>query len=124
MSGMDDLKKKMVTGPDGKQFEVDPINDYYCSKKPEVIAPANPYIEKFYNWARANSLWVLGWGTGCGSIEIPPLVSPRLSGFIALKKRIKEGKGEGANEYAEKFEWYKANQKKVIKQWDMPDYNW
>ncbi len=214
MSGLDDLKKKMVTGPDGEQFEVNPINDYYCSKKPEVTTPAHPYIEKFFNWARANSLWVLGWGTGCGSIELPPLTTPRfdmyrygvqmrptprqacvfiisgylavktlkrvirayeqmqgpkfvialgsctinggmyydsyntinrldyympvdvyiagcmprpeaiLSGFVALKKRIKEGKGEGANEYAEKFEWYKANQKKIIKQWDMPDYNW
>jgi len=214
MSGMDDFKKKMVTGPDGEKFEVDPMNDYYCSKRPEVTAPAHPYIEKFFNWARANSLWVLGWGTGCGSIELPPLTTPRfdmfrygvmmrptprqagvfiisgylavktlkrvirayeqmqgpkfvialgsctinggmyygsyntinrldyylpvdvyiagcmprpeaiLEGFMALKKRIKEGKGEGANEYAEKFDWYKANQKKIIKKWDMPDYNW
>jgi NADH-quinone oxidoreductase subunit B len=47
-----------------------------------------------------------------------------LHGFEKLKEIIKDGRGEGANTYAEKFDWYKANQKKVIKDWDMPDYNW
>ena len=47
-----------------------------------------------------------------------------LAGFEKLKTIIREGRGEGANTYAEKFDWYKANQKKVIKDWDMPDYNW
>ena len=47
-----------------------------------------------------------------------------LAGFNKLKERIKAGKAEGANEYAEKFDWYKANQKKIIKNWNMPDYNW
>jgi NADH-quinone oxidoreductase subunit B len=37
---------------------------------------------------------------------------------------IKEGKAEGANQYAENFDWYKANQKKIIKDWDLPEYNW
>ena len=27
-------------------------------------------IEDFANWARANSLWILGFGTGCGAIEL------------------------------------------------------
>ena len=31
---------------------------------------------------------------------------------------------DSANEYAKNFEWYKANQKKIIKDWNMPDYNW
>ncbi len=47
-----------------------------------------------------------------------------LQGFADLKKIIRSGKAEGANEYAEKFEWYKANQKRVINDWDMPDYSW
>ena len=47
-----------------------------------------------------------------------------LSGFDTLKKLIKEGKGEGAAKYAENFEWYKKNQKQIIQDWDMPDYNW
>ena len=47
-----------------------------------------------------------------------------LHGFEELKKIIKKGNGEGANTYAEKFDWYKKNQKKIIKDWDMPDYNW
>lgn len=47
-----------------------------------------------------------------------------LAGFEKLKSLIREGKGEGANKYAMEFDWYKANQKKIIKDWDMPDYNW
>jgi len=208
-------QKRQVTSPDGEQFEVDPLNDYFCDAPPREYKPAySKVVEKFLNWARAESLWVLGFGTGCGSIEIYPLMTPRfdayrfgvqqrptprqsnvliisgylsvktlkrairtyeqmqnpkfvmglgsctinggmywdsyntinrldhympvdvyvagcmprpealLAGFEELKKRIKQGKGEGANEYANNFEWYKANQKKIIKDWNMPDYNW
>ena len=31
---------------------------------------------------------------------------------------------EKANEYIRNLDWYKANQKKIIKDWNMPDYNW
>ncbi len=210
-----DLEKRMVTGPEGEQFEVDPMQDYFCGEVPKVHkASAVKIWEKFLNWARSESLWVLGYGTGCGAIEMRPLMTPRfdafrygiqwrptprqsnvfvvsgymsvktlkrvirsyeqmqgpkyviglgsctinggmyydsyntinrldhylpvdvyiagcmprpealLAGFEKLKELIKAGKGEGQNEYAEKFEWYKANQKKIIKNWDMPDYNW
>jgi len=44
--------------------------------------------------------------------------------LINLKELIRQGKGEGAIYTAQNFDWYKANQKKVIKDWDMPDYNW
>ena len=44
--------------------------------------------------------------------------------LLELKKMIKEGRCDGANRYVENFDWYKANQKKVIKNWNMPDYNW
>ena len=47
-----------------------------------------------------------------------------VAGFEKLKEMIRNGEGEGANEYAEHFDWYKANQKRVIKDWEMPDYNW
>ncbi len=207
-------RKHTVTGPEGEIIHVDPLQDYFCHERPKAEDPRNKIVEKFLNWARAESLWVLGFGTGCGSIEIPPLLSPRfdayrfgvamrptprqssviiISGYLAvktlkrvirsyeqmqnpkfvialgsctinggmywdsyntinrldyylpvdvyvagcmprpeailasfnlLKKRIKEGRAEGANEYIEKFDWYKANQKKVIKDWNMPDYNW
>jgi NADH-quinone oxidoreductase subunit B len=209
-----DLEKKIVTGPDGVEFEVDPMKDYFCDAKPEVIKPFNNVFENFLNWARGESLWILGFGTGCGAIEMRPLMTPRfdayrfgiawrptprqsnlfiisgylsvktlkrvvrsyeqmqspkyvvglgsctinggmywdsyntinrldsylpvdvyiagcmprpealLAGFEELKKKIKKGECEGANVYAEKFDWYKANQKKIIKDWDMPDYNW
>ena len=207
--------KREVTGPDGEKFIVDPTKDYFSDERPKVHQPNSiPVVEKFLNWARSESLWVLGFGTGCGSIEIPPLMTPRfdafrfgvqsrptprqsnvfiisgylavktlkrvirsyeqmpspkyvmalgsctinggmyfdsyntinrldqympvdvyvagcmprpealLAGFNKLKELIKDGKGEKANEYAENFDWYKANQKKIIKDWNMPDYNW
>lgn len=207
--------KREVTAPDGETFIVDPLNDYFCDARPKAHAPNSiKVVEKFLNWARSQSIWVLGFGTGCGSIEIYPLMTPRfdayrfgvqqrptprqsnlmiisgylsvktlkrairsyeqmqnpkfvmalgsctinggmywdsyntinrldhympvdvyvagcmprpealLAGFNELKKRIREGKGEGANQYAENFDWYKANQKKIIKDWNMPDYNW
>lgn len=210
-----DLDRRIVTGPDGEQFEVDPMQDYFCEDKPQVHKPnSNKVLEKFMNWARSESLWILGFGTGCGAIEMRPLMTPRfdayrygiqwrptprqsnvfvvsgylsvktlkrvirsyeqmqgpkyvvglgsctinggmywdsyntinrldyylpvdiyiagcmprpeslLAGFEQLKKIIKAGKCEGQNKYAENFDWYKANQKKIIKDWDMPDYNW
>lgn len=207
--------KREVTGPDGEVFTVDPIKDYFIDERPKIHEPNSiPVVEKFLNWARAESLWVLGFGTGCGSIEIPPLMTPRfdayrfgvqsrptprqsnvfiisgylsvktlkrvirsyeqmpnpkyvlalgsctinggmyydsyntinrldhylpvdvyvagcmprpealLAGFNKLKELIKTGKAEKANEYAKDFDWYKANQKKIVKDWNMPDYNW
>jgi NADH-quinone oxidoreductase subunit B len=188
--------------------------DLFCDARPEVKKPFNKYLEKFVNWARANSLWLLAYGTGCGAIELRPLMTSRydmyrygiaprptprqssviiiggylsvktlkrvirsyeqmqnpkfvialgsctinggmyydsyytinrvdhyipvdvyvagcmprpeaiIAGFGKLKELIKDGKGEGANQYAENFDWYKNNQKKVIKDWNMPDYNW
>ncbi|MBN2280328.1 MAG: NADH-quinone oxidoreductase subunit B [Candidatus Marinimicrobia bacterium] len=211
----EEFEKRIVTGPDGKQFEVDPMKDYFCEDRPQVHQPnSNTVIEKFMNWARSESLWILGFGTGCGAIEMRPLMTPRfdayrygiqwrptprqanvfvisgylsvktlkrvvrsyeqmqgpkyvvglgsctinggmywdsyntinrldyylpvdiyiagcmprpeslLAGFEQLKKMIKAGECEGQNKYAENFDWYKANQKKIIKDWDMPDYNW
>jgi len=211
----DELKIRTVKGPDGVEFKVDPLQDHYCGALPTVQPAAyTRIIEKFFNWARAESLWILGFGTGCGAIEMRPLMTPRydayrfgvqwratprqsnlfivsgylstktlkrvirsyeqiqspkyvmglgsctinggmywdsyntikqlddylpvdvfvagcmprpealLAGFDELKNIIRAGDGEGANRYAENFEWYKDNQKSVIKDWDMPEYNW
>ena len=188
--------------------------DLFSDKRPKEVWPISKVIENFLNWARANSLWMLGFGTGCGAIELRPLMTARydmfrygiqprptprqstvfiiggyasvktlkriirsyeqmqgpkyvialgsctinggmywdsyntvnrfdkylpvdvyiagcmprpealLAGFEKLKKLIKEGKAEGANLYAKNFDEYKANQKKIIKDWNMPDYNW
>ncbi|MBN2526998.1 MAG: NADH-quinone oxidoreductase subunit NuoB [Deltaproteobacteria bacterium] len=210
-----DFDKRTVESPDGETFEVNPMQDYYCDAKPKVHPPSKiAPLETFYNWCRAESIFILGFGTGCGAIEMRPLMGPMydasrfgvfwrptprqstvffiggyasvktlkrivrsyeqmqgpkwvfavcsctinggmyfdsyntinrldhyipvdvyvtgcmprpeaiLDGIDTLKKRIKEGRGEGANKYAKNFEWYKANQKKIIKDWDMPDYNW
>ncbi len=211
----EELKPRWVKSPDGQEFVVDPLRDYYCEAGPTVQTPAyTKIIEDLFNWARAESLWILGFGTGCGAIEMRPLMTPRfdayrygiqwrptprqanlfvisgylsvktlkrairsyeqmqnpkyvvglgsctinggmywdsyntikrldeylpvdlyitgcmprpealLQGFDDLKKLIRAGKAEGANDYAENFAWYKANQKRVIKDWDMPDYSW
>lgn len=186
----------------------------FCDKRPQTYKPLNKFLEKFLNWARANSLWILGYGTGCGAIELRPLMTARfdmfrwgiaprptprqsgvfiiggylsiktlkrvirsyeqmqgpkfvmglgsctinggmywdsyntvnrldyylpvdlyvtgcmprpeaiIAGFNKLKKRIKEGRADGDNEYVKNLDWYKKNQKKIIKNWDMPDYNW
>jgi len=208
-------QKRIVETPDGKTIEVNPLQDYFSDARPKVHHPnTSKVVEKFLNWARAESLWVLGFGTGCGSIEIPPLLTPRfdayrfgvqmrptprqsnviiisgylavktlkrvirsyeqmqnpkyvlalgsctinggmyfdsyntinrldyylpvdvyvagcmprpealLAGFGKLKELIKDGKAENANKYVDKFDWYKANQKKIVKDWNMPDYNW
>ncbi len=211
---MDDLKKKTVMSPDGEPIEIEPLRDYFCNERPEEAKPYTGIIEKFFNWARAESIWILGFGTGCGAIEMRPLMTPRydayrygiqwrptprqsnliivsgylstktlkrvirvyeqmpnpkfvmglgsctinggmyfdsyntikrldyylpvdvyvagcmprpealIAGFNKLKEIIREGKAEGANLYIKNLDWYKANQKAVIKQWDMPDYNW
>jgi len=208
----DELRE--VVAPDGSIIKINPLYDYFSDEKPKEEKPRGGVVEKFLNWARSESIWVLGFGTGCGSIEIPPLMTPRfdafrfgvqmrptprqsnafiisgylsvktlkrvirsyeqmpspkyilalgsctinggmyydsystinrldkylpvdvyiagcmprpealLAGFMKLKELIKAGKGEGANLYAENFDEYKANQKKVIKDWNMPDYNW
>ena len=211
----EELLKRIVKTPDGQEIEIDPLRDYYCEAGPTVQPPTyTAIIEKLFNWARSESLWILGFGTGCGAIEMRPLMTPRfdayrygiqwrptprqsnlfvisgylsvktlkrvirsyeqmqgpkyvvrlgsctinggmywdsyntikrldyylpvdvyiagcmprpealLAGFEELKKIIRAGKAEGANQYAANFDWYKANQKSVIHDWDMPDYNW
>lgn len=211
----EELRPRTVTTPDGQEITIEPLKDYFCECAPKVHAKSYfQIVENFYNWARANSLWILGFGTGCGAIEMRPLMTPRfdayrygvqwrptprqanlliisgylsvktlkrairayeqmqgpkyviglgsctinggmywdsyntikrldeympvdlyiagcmprpealLHGFMEMKKLIRAGKAEGANKYAENFARYKANQKSVIKDWDMPDYNW
>ena len=187
----------------------------FSNARPQAYEPYPiKAVEDFANWARANSLWILAFGTGCGAIELRPLMTARfdanrfgvagrptprqssvfviggyasvktlkriirsyeqmqgpkfviclgicpvnggmyfdsyntvnqfdqylpvdlyitgcmprpevlVAGIMELQKMIKAGKCNGANRYVENFDWYKTNQKSVIKNWDMPDYNW
>ena len=189
--------------------------ELFCDAQPVPYEPYSPeIIERFFNWVRANSLYVLAFGTGCGAIELNPLMTSRfdanrfgvmmrptprqssvfviggyssvktlkriirsyeqmqapkfvialgictinggmywdsyntvkrldyyipvdlyvtgcmprpealLMTFMKLKEKIKNGECDGANEYVKNLEWYKANQKQLIKDWNMPDYNW
>jgi len=47
-----------------------------------------------------------------------------IEGFIKLQDMITSGKADGWQRYNDNLEWYRENQKKVIKNWKMPDYNW
>jgi len=208
---MTEKEKNLILPNDGLTEE---DKQYFCDARPKPYKPLADYIEKFLNWARANSLWILGFGTGCGAIELRPLMTARfdmsrygivprgtprqscvfviggycsvktlkrivrsyeqmqgpkfvvglgsctinggmywdsyntinsidqyipvdvyitgcmprpealLAGFKELKEIIKAGRGNKANDYIENLDWYKANQKKIIKDWNMPDYNW
>ncbi len=47
-----------------------------------------------------------------------------LSGFGKLQELIADGKANGAQKYKDNLDWYRANQKRIIPNWVMPDYNW
>jgi len=47
-----------------------------------------------------------------------------LAGFEELKKKIQVGDADNGTKYKENIDWYRNNQKKIIKNWRMPDYNW
>jgi len=47
-----------------------------------------------------------------------------LAGFDKLKELIQAGKADGWKHYQENLDWYRENQKKVIVNWQMPDFNW
>ncbi len=57
--------------------------------------------------------------TGC-----MPRPEAILSAFQKLMTMIRKGEANGYIKYQEKFDWYRENQKKVIKDWTLPEYNW
>ncbi len=186
----------------------------YCNQRPEKPGSKIEVFEKITNIARANSLWVTAYGTGCGAIELRPLHTSRfdmerfgiamrptprqadvliISGYLATKtlkrvirvyeqiqdpkyivalgsctinggmyfdsyntlnvldkylpvdvyvmgcmprpeaiidgfsllmQKIKDGRAQGWKHYKENLDYYRENQKKIISDWDLPDYNW
>ncbi len=208
---LDEIRKQLtLANNDVREGE----QAYFCDARPVAVEPYRGILERFANWARSESLWILGFGTGCGAIELRPLMTSRydmyrfgiqarptprqagvfviggyasvktmkrivrsyeqmqgpkfvvglgsctinggmywdsyntinrldhyipvdvyiagcmprpealLAGFNTLKAKIRAGECDGMNKYAENFDWYKANQKQIIKHWEMPDYNW
>jgi NADH-quinone oxidoreductase subunit B len=47
-----------------------------------------------------------------------------IAGFVKLQNLIQEGKADGWDKYKKNIDYYKENQKKVIPNWVMPDFNW
>ncbi len=187
--------------------------NYFLNEKPEKLTYGGVF-RKFNDWARARSLWVVAYGTGCGSIELRPTFTSRfdaerlgmrmvgtprqadvliisgyltvktlkrvirvyeqmqspkyvvalgacpinggmyydsynainkldlylpvdvwitgcmprpeaiLAGFKKLQELIDSGKADGWKKYIDNLDWYRENQKKIIKNWRMPNYNW
>lgn len=81
----EDMKKRIVEGIDGEKIEIDPLKDYYCDAIPEARKDYKDKIpgilENFKNWARSESLWILGFGSGCGAIEMRPLMTPKFDAY-------------------------------------------
>lgn len=186
----------------------------YCNKKPDKPDTKKELWQKINDMARANSLWVTAYGTGCGAIELRPLHTSRfdmerfgiamrptprqadvliISGYLATKtlkrvirvyeqiqdpkyivalgsctinggmyfdsyntlnvldrylpvdvyvmgcmprpeaiidgfgllmKKIKDGRAEGWIHYKNNLDFYRKNQKEIISNWDLPEYNW
>jgi len=208
---INEIEKEMKLANEGlPQHE----RNLFSDARPSRIEPLNKHLENFVNWARSRSLWILAFGTGCGSTELRPLMTSRfdisryglsgrptprqasvfviggyasmktikriirsyeqmqgpkyvvalgsctinggmyydsyntinridhyipvdiyiagcmprpealIAGFEGLKAKIRKGECDGMNKYADNFDWYKENQKKIIKDWNMPDYNW
>ena len=50
--------------------------ELFCNARPKAYEPYPiKAVEDFANWCRANSLWILAFGTGCGAIELRPLMT-------------------------------------------------
>ncbi len=49
----------------------------YCNRIPDKPEERRNILKKLDNMARANSLWVTAYGTGCGAIELRPLGTSR-----------------------------------------------
>jgi len=47
-----------------------------------------------------------------------------IAGLVKLQKLIQAGKANGWDHYEKNLETYRENQKKIIHNWAMPDYNW
>lgn len=47
-----------------------------------------------------------------------------IQAFVELQKRIAAGEANGAREYKENLDYYRKHQQRVIKNWNMPEYNW
>ncbi len=193
--------------------EIDPYCYLGATEAPQPLEYREAFA-KIKNWCRANSLWIMAYGTGCGAIELRPLMTSRfdiarfgmaprptprqsnvlviggylslktlkrvirayeqmpspkwvvalgsctinggmywdsyytinrldlylsvdvyvsgcmprpeavIAGFQSLMDKIKRGEANGWNEYLENLAEYKENQKRAIRDWNMPDYNW
>ena len=74
----EEIKKPYDEMELGELLESQPTDPVlFCQDAPKPSKPLGKYMEKFLNWARANSLWILGFGTGCGAVELRPLMTAR-----------------------------------------------
>jgi NADH-quinone oxidoreductase subunit B len=213
MSNKPDLLHGVPELPAGSQPHAGCDPACFLGGRPDPLSYKEA-IQTVKNWFRANSLWVIAYGTGCGSIELRPLGTARfdmerfgiamrptprqsnvliVSGYLSIKslkrvirvyeqmpspkwvvglgsctinggmywdsyatmkvldlylpvdvyiagcmprpealiggfkelmRMIKNGETKGYLDYIERLDWYRENQKQIIKDWDLPDYSW
>jgi len=77
---MDDTKLPVHPGgiPEGSKPHASVGRGCFLGEEELPKAPKLPEaVARIKNWVRANSLWVMAYGTGCGSIELRPLTTAR-----------------------------------------------
>ena len=56
----EELLKRIVKTPDGQEIEVDPLRTITAGRSTVQPPAYTAIIEKLFNWARSESLWILG----------------------------------------------------------------
>ncbi len=103
------------------------IRSYEQMPNPKwVVALGSCTINGGMYWDSYNTIKVLDlympvdvYISGC-----MPRPEALIAGFQYLMKEIKAGDANGWHHYLENLDWYRENQKKVIMDWDLPDYSW
>ena len=76
-------------------------DSYYTVKQLDLYLPVDIYI------------------AGC-----MPRPEALLAGFEQLMRRIEKGEANGWADYLDRLDVYRENQRRLISNWDMPNYNW
>ncbi len=136
-----DMSRFGITGaPTPRQSNVFIISGYLATKtlkrvircyeqmpNPKwVVALGSCTINGGMYWDSYNTIKVLDlympvdvYISGC-----MPRPEALIAGFSYLMDEIKAGRANGWHHYLENLDWYRENQKQVITDWDLPDYNW
>jgi len=136
-----DMERYGITGaPTPRQSNVFIISGYLSTKTLKRVVRSYEQMP--------NPKWVVGLGSctinggmywdSYNTIKVLDLYMPvdvyisgcmprpeaLIAGFDYLMRDIKAGRANGWHHYLENLAWYRENQKKVLTDWDLPDYSW